>query len=162
MENTLKIIEKIMRTLIFITIAVMIIAVTTQVFARTFLPQAPIWTEEMSRFTLLFIAGFGAGLAVLSGDLVNVDLALMMMPKSIRGFFEKISALLVAAFGFAMIPASLEYTESGMWQTSPTLAFPMHYVFISMTFLTTMLGFYGVIKFLRLIGVCQMPVQNSH
>jgi TRAP-type transport system small permease protein len=56
--------------------AVIIVAVTVQVVSRNFLPFSPAWTEELTRFALLYLAAFGIGLAYRSGDLVNIDIAL--------------------------------------------------------------------------------------
>ena len=88
MAGFIKLLERLVRGGTCIAFAVMIVAVVVQVVARTFMAQPPIWTEETSRVALLYIMGLGVGASFLTGDLVNVDLVLMVMPKGLRRFFE--------------------------------------------------------------------------
>lgn len=151
MIGLLKQVERLIRGGTCIAFAVMIVAVVVQVVARTFAAQPPIWTEETSRVALLYITGLGVGASFLTGDLVNVDLALMVMPKAVRRFCEVFSAALVSAFGFLLIPGAWEFTASGAMQTSPVLGIQMQYVFASVLFFSVLLGIFGLIKFIKLL-----------
>ena len=148
----MKKLEKLINWAIFIVFAILIAAVVLQVFARTFFAQPPLWTEEASRFAILYIVGLGVGAAVLTGDLVNVDLALTVMPKSLRRFCELTSAALVSLFGVFLIPGSWEFTASGAMQTSPALQTPMQYIFACMLLFSILLSFFGLVKFIRIWG----------
>lgn len=150
MFGLLKKIESLIRGGVFISFVIMIVAVMVQIVARTFMDQAPLWTEEASRVSLLFIMALGVGASFLTGDLVNVDLALMIMPPSIRRFFELLSTGLVAAFGLLLVPGSWVFMESGVIQTSPILGIQMHYVYSSMFIFSLLLGVFGVVKFIRM------------
>src|SRR5690606_30211872 len=68
---------------VLVASAVIIGAVTIQVVSRNFLPFSPAWTEELTRFALLYLAAFGIGLAYRSGDLVNIDIVLEQMPERV-------------------------------------------------------------------------------
>ena len=147
----MKKLEQLIKAAIFLVFAFMIVAVVVQVFGRTFMAQPPLWTEEASRVTLLYIVGLGVGASVLTGDLVNVDLALMLMPKSVRRFCELVSAALVSLFGFFLVPGAWEFTVSGAMQTSPTLETPMQYIFGSMLIFAVLLGIFGLVKFIQIL-----------
>ena len=151
MTGLLKRIERLIRGGTCLAFAIMIVAVVVQVVARTFMSQPPIWTEETSRVALLYIMGLGVGASFLTGDLVNVDLALMIMPKGLRRFCEVFSAALVSAFGFMLIPGAWEFTVSGSMQTSPVLHIQMQYVFASVFFFSVLLGIFGLIKFIKIL-----------
>lgn len=152
MVASLKKLELLIKWAIFLVFACMIAAVVTQVFARTFLEQPPLWTEEASRVTLLYIVGLGVGASVLTGDLVNVDLALMLMPKPMRRMCELVSAALVSMFGFFLVPGAWEFTLSGAIQTSPTLDTPMQYIFGSMLLFAVFLAMFGLVKFIEILS----------
>lgn len=152
MVGSLKKLEKLIKWAIFLVFAFMIAAVVLQVFGRTFMTQPPIWTEEASRVTLLYIVGLGVGASVLTGDLVNVDLALMVMPKSVRRICDLTSAALVSLFGFFLVPGAWEFTVSGSMQTSPTLETPMQYIFGSMLLFSVLLGIFGLVKFIDILS----------
>ena len=62
------------RGLTGIAFAVLIASVTVQVIGRL-AGASPVWTEELTRVALLYLAAFGAGLGIASGDLVDVDVA---------------------------------------------------------------------------------------
>lgn len=153
MVGSLKKLEQLIKWAIFLVFFLMIVAVVVQVFARTFMSQPPLWTEEASRVTLLYIVGLGVGASVLTGDLVNVDLALMIMPEPLRRFCELVSAALVSAFGFFLVPGAWEFTQSGTMQTSPTLETPMQYIFVSMLLFAVLLGVFGLVKFIEILLV---------
>jgi len=162
MVGILKALEKLIKIGIFLAFTLMIIAVMVQIFGRTFMAQPPIWTEEMSRVALLYILGLGVGASVLTGDLVNVDLVLMLMNKSVRRVCELISAAMVSAFGFLLVPASWEFTELGEMQTSPVLSLQMNYVFVTMTFFAVLLGLFGLVKFIELLVGLKETEFTSH
>ncbi|WP_263770268.1 TRAP transporter small permease [Propionivibrio soli] len=163
MVGILKQLEKLIRGGVFVFFALMIVAVVVQVFARTFMAQPPVWTEEASRVSLLYIMGLGVGASVVTGDLVNVDLALMVMPKAGRRFCELVSAALVSLIGFVLVPGAWEFTLSGAMQTSPILQIEMQYIHASMLFFAALLGIFGFIKFLRILtdGSEDAPKQHS-
>ena len=151
MTGLLKQIERLIKGAIFITFLVMIIAVVVQVFARTFLSQPPMWTEEASRVTLLYLMGLGVGASVLTGDLVNVDLALMIMPKPLRRACTLLSAALVSLFGFMLVPGAWDFTVSGTMQTSPILQVQMQFIFACTFCFALLLGIFGLVKFIEVL-----------
>lgn len=162
MAGLLKKLEQLIKWAIFGVFTLMIVAVVVQVFARTFMSQPPIWTEEASRVTLLYIVGLGVGASVLTGDLVNVDLALMLMSKAVRRWCELASAALVSLFGFLLIPGAWEFTVSGAMQTSPILETPMQYIFASMLFFAVLLGLFGLVKFIKILFAVPETELPSH
>ena len=162
MLGTLKALEKLVKGAIFLAITLMIVSVVVQVVARTFMSQPPIWTEEMSRVALLYILGLGVGASVITGDLVNVDLALMLMPKKARRICELISSAMVSAFGFLLVPGSWEFTQLGEMQTSPVLNIQMNYVFCSTLIFAVLLGVFGLVKFIELLFGVQETEFTPH
>ncbi|WP_319238394.1 TRAP transporter small permease [uncultured Propionivibrio sp.] len=160
--DVLKKIESFIRSMVFVAFIVMIVAVLVQVVARTFMDQPPLWTEEASRVSLLFIMSLGVGASFLTGDLVNVDLALMLMPPGVRRFFELLSTLLVSVFSFMLVPGAWDFTVSGSWQTSPILGVQMQYVFVSMLIFAVLLGVFGMLKFIRILKHVPASQPTNH
>ncbi len=162
MIGFLKNLEKLIKAGIFLSFLLMIVAVTVQVIARSFMDQPPIWTEETSRVALLYVMGLGVGASVLTGDLVNVDLVLAVMPKPLKRACEMISAALVSVFGFMLVPSSLEFMELGAMQTSPVLDIRMDYVFAAMPIFAVLLGIFGLIKFFEVLTGRADPEFSTH
>ncbi|MDR1535725.1 MAG: TRAP transporter small permease subunit [Planctomycetota bacterium] len=111
-------------------------SVLLQVFARLFLPSLPSWTEETSRIFLIWMVGFGGGLAYRERAYVNVDLLINLFPSWLKTAFVKVSDLLIAAFMILFTrQAWLQTIRMGLRQTSPALYIPMQYVFFALCLL---------------------------
>lgn len=140
-----------------ISFLVLIGAVTVQVVGRSFVGASPVWTEELTRFALLYLAGFGTGLALLTGDLVNVDLVSESVPGRWPWRLRLLSALLVLGFAGALIGAAWRFTRIGVMQTSPAMGLRMDYVHGSVLLLLSMLALAAL---LRVIGMATGAVDG--
>lgn len=134
MRFLLKLLVAVSRTVVLAAFAVIIVAVVVQIVSRTFLPQSPVWTEELTRFALLYLAAAGAGLSLRSGDLVNVDLFTTALPPFGRKLAGLLAALATMVLAGVMFAPSLDFTAIGALQTSPALGWSMR----TMHFTTTL------------------------
>lgn len=149
----MKIIEQIFIRLcrlgIGLAFSVLIATVLTQVLARTF-GTSPVWTEELTRFALLYMAAFGAGLSLRSGELVNVD----VLSESLGGVGPTVLRFLSFAFTvllcLVLLGPAWRYVSIGAMQTSPALELRMDYVHGSIFVLLLVLLF---IAGFRLVGM---------
>jgi TRAP-type C4-dicarboxylate transport system permease small subunit len=146
MSRIIDLIVAVSRAATGLAFAVLAGAVLLQVISRTFLPQSPVWTEELTRFALLYLVGFGVGLSLRSGDLVNVDLVLELIPRPARRRLEVVAALITVGFALALIAPSWQFMRIGAFQTSPALGWRMDWVFASMPLVMLMLGLFGALR----------------
>ena len=49
------------------------VCVMVQIISRNFLPSAPSWTEELARYSFIYMVAFGCGIAVLKDEFVFVE-----------------------------------------------------------------------------------------
>lgn len=129
---------------------VLILAVLTQVLGRTF-GSSPIWTEELTRYAMLYMVAFGAGLSFRSGDLVNVDVACENTPANWPWRLRLISAGLTAALCGYLIPPAWKYVSIGAMQTSPAMTLRMDFVHFSVFGLLATLFLFSVFRILRMV-----------
>ncbi len=146
MSRLLDLVVFVARAAVGLAFTVLAGSVLLQVAARTFLPQSPVWTEELTRFALLYMVAFGAGLSLRSGDLVNVDIVLEMVPRPVRRGLEVAGAAATAVFALILISPSLKFMQVGVFQTSPALGWRMDWVFASMLLAVLMLALFGVVR----------------
>lgn len=146
MTRTLKGLEGFCRLLIFAAFVILMASVLLQVFARTFLSTAPVWTEELTRFCLIFIGALGAGLALRSGDMVNVDLVCESMPGRAPWVLRLLSAVITAGFALVLVPAAWEYITIGARQTAPSLGWRMDFVHAAMLVLFATLILWALLR----------------
>jgi len=130
---------------------VLIVAVTVQVLGRSVFNDSPVWTEELTRFALLFLAAFGAGLSLRSGDLVNVDLLSNALPGKGPRRLRLISAAATAALCALLLPSAWAYMRIGAFQTSSALGWRMDVIHGSILVLLATLGLFAAIRVIAMV-----------
>lgn len=130
-QDVFNLIHRVLKLLIFISFVTLLSAVCLQVFSRLFLPRPPVWTEELSRFCLLYLTAFGAGLALRTGELANVDLFGPLLGDLPRRLADAFVAGVVLLFALALIPPSLDFVAIGQFQRSPALLWNMYWIHLA-------------------------------
>ncbi|MCR9087808.1 MAG: TRAP transporter small permease [Rhodobacteraceae bacterium] len=132
-----------------ISFAVLIAAVLIQVTARL-TGLSAVWTEELTRYALLFTIAFGAGLAFRSGDLVNVDVVCESLPGRAPWVLRLISAIATGGLALYLLPHAWRYVSIGKMQTSPALGVRMDFIHVTVWL---MLVFLLIFAALRVLGM---------
>lgn len=145
LRTALRLVTGAFRVLAGLAFAVLIVAVLVQVVGRA-TGNSPVWTEELSRFALLYMAAIGAGLALRSGDLVNVDVVTEMLPERIAWILRLVSAALVAGFSLYLLPMAWRFVTVGGFQTSPALGVTMSAVHFSVFLMLALLGAFAALR----------------
>lgn len=133
-----------------IAFSVLIFSVIVQVLGRTF-SDSPVWTEELTRFALLFLAAFGVGLSFRTGDLVNVDIVSEALPDRWSWRLRLIAALATAVLCLMLLGPAWLFTSIGVLQTSPALGWRMDFIHISMLVTVGSLFVFAVIRVINML-----------
>ena len=128
MLRLLDILHDVLRVVVVVVFTTLIFTVSVQVFARYFLPQAPVWTEEYSRMALIYAAALGGGWALRTGDMVNVDLVIALLGRRARLALELVVMAVIIVFCALQIEPAMHFIRIGTLQTSPALEWNMAYV----------------------------------
>lgn len=123
--------QKLLTWTMSLTVAILIVPVTLQVFSRftDILPRY-IWTEELSRFCFVWMVMLGAMIALRERLHFDVDLWSPLSPKK-DAILRMISNVFVFAFSAVMIVWGIEFTKFGWNQTSELAELPMWLIFIA-------------------------------
>lgn len=130
---------------------VLIASVMIQVLGRSVVHDSPVWTEELTRFALLYLTAFGAGLSYRTGDLVNVDLVCEALPGRLPWILRLVSAVLTALLAALLIMPAWTFTSIGVLQTSPALGWRMDFVHCSMLVLLASLLVFSLARVLAML-----------
>lgn len=125
-----------------------IIVVTIQIMSR-YLPYTAIWTEELTRYLFIYAICFGAPLALIRGEFINVDMLLAKMSHHFRRYYEIIIYLAIILISGVMVFAGWEFTLLGK-QTSATMPFKMSWIHAAIMIMGLFLTLYSVFKIIRL------------
>lgn len=138
------------RLAVGIGFAALIAVVSIQISTRTFGFPSPIWTEELSRYLLLYIVAFGVGLSFVTGEFVNVDILQEAMSERVAWWMRLGSAFVTALLTGMMIWPAWRFTAIGSMQSSPSLRISMDVIHASVLTLSVLLFAFAV---LRIIGM---------
>jgi len=122
---------EILSWLLAITVGLLIIPVSLQIFSRyTDLIPSYIWTEEMARFMFIWTIMIGAMIGVRESTHFEVDLWPRVPPR-VEALARLLGRLgiLVAAFVFAW--AGIEFTRFAWRRTSELAELPLWYIHVA-------------------------------
>ena len=109
--------------------------VLVQVVSRNFLPSAPSWTEELARYSFIYMVAFGCGIAALKHEYVNVefmaDFLRAKSPKALKVLNLVISCLMMvlSLIVLVMCVPGYAFPKFAMYTTATNI--PMQYIYFS-------------------------------
>jgi TRAP-type C4-dicarboxylate transport system permease small subunit len=109
----------------------LVVTVTWQVVSRYVLNDPSSFTDELSRYTMIWLGLLGASyLFGKNGHLAITLLADSIPPQSKRILQFLINVLILSFVGLAMLKGGMALVGRTMTQTSPALQIPMAYVYM--------------------------------
>lgn len=144
-------IVRVCRVGVGLSFAVLIGAVLIQVVGRS-TGSSPVWTEELTRFALLYLVAFGAGLALRSGDLVNVDVICEALPGDLPRRLRLLAAGITAALALYLVAPAWKFVAIGVMQTSPALGLRMSMVHFSVWLLLVLLAAFAALRIAGMVA----------
>ncbi|MDE5415168.1 TRAP transporter small permease [Alkalihalobacterium chitinilyticum] len=128
-----KVINSINLTVNYLLIAifiVLIVAVFCQVLFRFVINQPLAWTEELSRYSLVWVTFLGAAHAMGTKSHIGMSALVDKSPLLLRRFLIVVAALVSLGFFFIMIQQGFNLVGRSMTQLSAVLRIPMGYVYL--------------------------------
>jgi len=123
-------IDRAMVGMVFLIVVAMVIVTTLQVVFRVVF-NALTWSEELSRYLLVWGTFFGATLAYKRGNHIAVTFIIDFFPTRLRVWFNVFTYLLSLAFFVVVAQQGLNMISMQVFQVSPALGLPMQYVYWS-------------------------------
>lgn len=140
-------------------IGVLIVVVTIQVLGRIPGFPSPPWTEEVARFALVHLVAFSCGLALLRGELVNVDMFILLLPKPLQWAVARTVDLAILVFAVAIIPGAWDYVVGSVGERARSINVPMIWVYVVTLIIPVSLAFFSIA---RLAGLGRDSAPPSH
>ena len=118
-----------------------------QVFTR-YVMNAPLsWTEEMVRYSTVWLTFVGAAAASLYGDHMDMNLFLDVKNPRFQAFHQAFLQLVIFVFCVLLIWQGTKFCMLNGMQTAPTTGMPMIYVYSAMAIGGVLLAVVTVFKF---------------
>jgi len=131
MKLILNSLEKIILGILAFLFAVMVIALFYQIIMRFLFQSANAWSEELTRYSFIWMSMLGSAVATRRSRNMDVDFIVNRMPKPLKNVNTVITKGLIIAFLLVIIVYGASLVGMTHKQLSAGLQIPMSYVYAS-------------------------------
>lgn len=139
----LKKIEKLLFFALVLFYLLIIVIVSIQVICRIFPFKAPSWTEEASRYSMIYLVAFSTGFAIKEKAFVGVDTIFHNLSNKKQLFLRFINNMILIFFSLIFLRYSINFYKLGIPQTSVTMSIlKMNQIYFSMILFSSLMLIY--------------------
>ena len=142
-------IEKWMGKIVILLTGSMLFAITgiifIQVIFRYILHNSLSWSEELTRYLMVWMIFLGTGYVLGQKAHSSMDMIVKKLPEKIQFISEKLNAVLLVFFSYIIIRYGFELMMLGTKQKSSALQIPMNYVYLGIPIGGVILLFYSLL-----------------
>ncbi len=124
--------EALIRWTVVGLLAVMVIAIGSQVFARYLFHQSLYWTEELGRHVMVWMVFLASVICVRRGSHLSITLLKEKVKPDKQALMTLVGSVILAYFFYMMVVHGWSLTLKTMVQRSSALHYPMGYVYASL------------------------------
>lgn len=146
MKKIDKVFDKLLYYFLGLLMFIMLASISAQVITRYFFSSPFTWTEELGRYTFVWLSFLGMALAVRKGGHIALDLLLKGVTGKIEKVLQILIYILVAVFGVLFTIGGIKFMQIGAGQNSPSLSLPMEWVYIVLPISGILIVYYTVEK----------------
>lgn len=140
-----------------VIVAVMVINISMGIFCRYVLQNALFWTEEMSRYLMVWAGMLGAALALKDDSHIGVTFVLNRFPPPAKRVAQLAARLIVAAFLAILFFKSFDYLKTLSIQKSAAMELPMTIPYLSVTVGAFLMFIENLVLMVRLFMKSENP-----
>jgi TRAP-type transport system small permease protein len=130
--KTKNILDKAILSFTTVLFIVMVLLVFAQVIFRYVFHNSLSWSEEISRYLLVWIIFLSTGYVLGKKAHIYLDVIFLRFPRKVRNVLHKVSALLMMFYAFIVAYYGFELMLIGGRQKSPAVEIPMNLVYIAL------------------------------
>lgn len=128
-------IDKILKAITVFLVGAICLVVIWQVFTRFVLNNPSSWSEEISRYLLIWITFLGGSLGLSNGSHMGLVMVTdRIRSEKVKAFIHAVAYLVCAYIGYIFIRYGWVYMQSGMRRTMMCCKIPLGYVYAIMPF----------------------------
>nr|WP_163504387.1 TRAP transporter small permease [Halomonas socia] len=128
--------------------ATLIATITLQIVSRV-LFSAVGWTEEVSRFLLIWITFLGSTLAFLRGRHIAVTFVVEALPRCLQRLARIAALLVVLGFMVSLLVIGYQYMHAQSFQRSASLRLSMTYVYAVIPIAAGLMSWYALVDLIE-------------
>ncbi|WP_394140049.1 TRAP transporter small permease [Cytobacillus oceanisediminis] len=125
-------INKVVGWLLFVMLAVMSVLISWQVFARFVVGESLTFSEEASRFLMIWLTLLGAAYAIKEGSLIAIDLLQSKLTGAAGRSVRTLMSVISCVFYIILIINGFMMAQSISFQTAPTTGLSMFWPMLAL------------------------------
>jgi TRAP-type transport system small permease protein len=129
LEKINKFVMKTIEIIVGILISLMVIIVFSNVVGRYFLHASVSWSEEVSRFMMIWLVFLGSVLAYIKNEHLGLDLVVESVPKKVGKIILVVANVLVIAALLLIIKGGYSLVRENMTWLSPGASISYGFVY---------------------------------
>lgn len=136
------ILNKIIEYSLIISLALLSIIVSLQVFSR-YLFSIPLpWSTDINRFLFIYLVFLGATIGIRDHSHLNIDVLVKKFPKRLKKFLNILINLIILIFLIIIVIAGLIFVLSSVTQVTPYLRISISYYYLAIPLSATAMIYY--------------------
>ena len=159
-NNLSKILDYICGGLCIVCVAGMVILTGMQIICRIWF-TAIVWSEELTRYLMVWATFLGAGCVYRRSGHINVTLIQALFPKSLQRLMQICCHLLCGAFFIAAVLYGIDYMGMQSRQLSAALRIPMSWVYLAIPVGCGLMAFHVVTLLLEMFFPENKPEEDA-
>ena len=132
MTRGMDMLEALIRWTVVGLLAVMVVAIGSQVFARYIFHQSLYWTEELGRHVMVWMIFLASVICVRRGSHLSITLLKERVRPGRQALMQLVASIVLAYFFYMMVVHGWSLAQKTMVQRSSALHYPMGYVYASL------------------------------
>ena len=129
-DNIYKALETVIRFLVLVLLGLMVVIVFANVVTRYYLQFSLAWSEEVTRFMLVWLVFLGSFLAYINDEHLGLDIVVKKMPPTLRKIVAVCTNALVIFALYAVLEGGYLMMMANFDWLSPAAEIPQGYVYI--------------------------------
>jgi TRAP-type transport system small permease protein len=125
-------INKVVGWLLFIMLAIMSILIFWQVFARFVVGNSLTFSEEASRFLMIWLTLLGAGYAIKEGSLIAIDILQNKLSGLPGKILKSLMSIIACSFYIVLIVYGFSMSQAISFQVAPTTGISMFWPMLAL------------------------------
>ncbi len=142
--------DKVMGYVIFVLLLLMVIITGAQIVCRIFFKSLQ-WSEEATRYLLIWCSMLGAGCVYKHGGHISVTVLQDVMPEKVKRIMQLLVHALCFALCILVVYYGYRYFGKQGTQLSASLRWPMRYVYLGIDFGCAFMAVHALDAFLQLL-----------
>ena len=166
MNKLIKPLEWIENSLAVVSMTAVSLLIFAQVVSRYCFNYTPVWSEELSRFLVVWSIFIGVAIGVRNNQHIGVDALIRFLPHKLKVASEVLLNLIGAVVLGVLVFNSFEFIQHTMEfeQLSPAMRIPMYIPYIAMPVgltLSIVHFLHNIVKLFTIPGQAESALQNS-